>query len=129
MEILDKYGSFEIPGSLPNLNTVLNQTKAHWSNYNSEKIEWNTIICYTIKSYKFKKIELTEFPLKVRFIWYSKNDKFDLDNICFAKKYILDGMKLSGLIPDDSRRYINGFQDDCEIADRDYVKVHFFKDE
>ena len=48
---------------------------------------------------------------KIIFSWYCKNKKKDPDNISFSKKFILDGLVLSGVIKNDGWRQISGFED------------------
>ena len=50
-------------------------------------------------------------PLKLSFLWLEPNMKRDLDNICFAKKFILDALQQSGRIPNDGWKEIKGFED------------------
>lgn len=54
-------------------------------------------------------------PVTLHFHWYMKNDRKDLDNIAFAKKFILDGMVQAGLLYDDSHKWVRGFTDSFEI--------------
>lgn len=56
-------------------------------------------------------IELQDFPLAVLITWYVKNKRKDADNIAFAKKFILDGLVEAGVLPNDNRKYIQGFVD------------------
>lgn len=51
------------------------------------------------------------YPVTVNFKWYSKNSKKDIDNVAFAKKFILDGLVLARVLEDDSRRFVTGFTD------------------
>ena len=60
-----------------------------------------------------KKLPKFEKPIKIKFIWISKKgDRRDLDNICFAKKFILDAMQQQGIITNDNRKHVCGFADD-----------------
>ena len=47
----------------------------------------------------------------VRFVWREKTKKRDLDNIAFAKKFILDAFVHMGVLEDDSQKYVVGFED------------------
>lgn len=49
------------------------------------------------------------------FFWYIKNKKQDPDNICFAKKFILDSIVKSGLMNNDGWKEVKGFQDEFFI--------------
>ena len=47
----------------------------------------------------------------INFTWREKDKGRDLDNIAFAKKFILDAMVRRGIIPDDSQKWVKGFSD------------------
>ena len=55
-------------------------------------------------------------PVKGKFTWIEENKRRDLDNICFAKKFILDSMVKAGKLKDDNRNYVVGFEDSFEYA-------------
>ena len=65
-------------------------------------------------------------PCRLRFTWYIKDKRTDADNICFAKKYIIDGMVKAGLIENDSLRYIVGFQDEFVIDKNERVEIEVY---
>ncbi len=50
-------------------------------------------------------------PVFIRFHWYEKNCKRDLDNVASAKKYILDALVKCGVLPNDGWSNIYGFSD------------------
>ena len=54
-------------------------------------------------------------PVKIRFRWGEPNMKRDLDNICFAKKFILDALVQSGRLKNDGWRDVQGFVDEFFI--------------
>ena len=97
-----------IQGILPDLNKVINLTKKHWAIYYREKKQWTHLCAYFAKS---SLLRIDEFPIKIRIVWHIKNNRKDFDNIVFAKKYILDGLVLAKIIPDDTLRYVRGFED------------------
>lgn len=53
-----------------------------------------------------------ENPIKINFHWIEKNKKRDLDNICFAKKFILDAMVKAGKLKNDNRNHVTAFTDE-----------------
>jgi len=55
-------------------------------------------------------------PVKVNFLWIEENGKRDLDNICFAKKFVLDALVKAGTIENDNRKQVIGFVDNFEYA-------------
>lgn len=52
-----------------------------------------------------------EYPYEFIFVWYAKDKRKDPDNICFAHKFIFDGMQTSGLMKNDNWAHIIGFED------------------
>ena len=50
------------------------------------------------------------------FLWVAKNKRKDPDNICFAKKYILDGLVAAGILPTDGWNHVSGFRDEFDIS-------------
>lgn len=65
-------------------------------------------VYYLTRSQKFK---LEPKKYDVIFTWHKPDNRKDHDNICFAKKFILDGIIKAGVLPDDRHKYINNFQD------------------
>ena len=52
-----------------------------------------------------------EKPVIIHFHWVEENKKRDLDNIAFAKKFILDALVKQGKLKDDNRRCVTAFTD------------------
>lgn len=50
-------------------------------------------------------------PVHIHFHWVEENKRRDLDNICYAKKFILDALVKCGKLKDDSMRYVRSFND------------------
>ena len=63
------------------------------------------------------------YPVRIHFHWVEMNGRRDLDNIAFAKKFILDAMVKRGKLIDDSRRYVVGFTDTFEIGKEYKVRL------
>lgn len=108
-----------IKGQLPDLNTEINELKKHWAIYAKHKKYWTQYIAMEIKRQKIGQIKP---PIAPKFTWFTKNERMDCDNISFAKKYILDGLVLAEIIPNDSRKYVIGFQD-CFEVDKNNPRV------
>lgn len=66
------------------------------------------IITYYIKQQLDISIKGT---VKVAFRWYEPNKRRDLDNICFAKKFILDALVNNQIIEADGWKGVVGFTD------------------
>lgn len=58
-------------------------------------------------------------PVRVTFRWGEPNMKRDLDNICFAKKFILDALVQSGRLKNDGWKDVYGFTDEFFIDRHD----------
>lgn len=57
------------------------------------------------------------------FEWHSST-RHDPDNIAFAKKFILDGLQLAGVLENDNRKFIGTMADEIIQDDEDYVILH-----
>ena len=94
--------TFTIQGQLANLNDY---TKAYRTNKFAGanlKKKMEDIISLHIRS-QLKDVKLRE-PVYLIFEWFEPNRKRDLDNICFAKKFILDSLVKTEIIKGDSWR-------------------------
>ena len=106
----------EIPLKLPSLNQYINECrKNRFAGAKMKKnIEHDIGWCInTLPQY--------QKPIKIHFHWIEGNKKRDLDNVCFAKKFILDSMVKSGKLKDENRNYVTGFTDTVEYGDETKV--------
>lgn len=101
----------EIPFRLPSLNQYINECRKNKFAGAKMKKQVDEDISYYIN-----KLPKYEKPIKIHFIWVEENKRRDLDNICFAKKFILDSMVKAGKLKDDNRNYVQAFQDDFRYA-------------
>lgn len=101
----------EIPMKFPSLNQYINECRKNKFAGNKMKQEIENDIMYFINRLpQFKK------PIQIHFHWIEGNKKRDLDNICFAKKFILDAMVKAGKLKDDNRKCVSGFIDTFEYG-------------
>lgn len=98
---------FEIPFRLPSLNDYIKECRNNKYGAATYKKQIENNILWVLKNVKQKVHE----PITVNFIWYEGNYKRDKDNVCSAKKYILDALQKSSILPNDNNRYILGFTD------------------
>ena len=70
-----------------------------------------------VKSHVLAQIGYAKFDGRVRldFKWIEPDRKRDLDNICFAKKFILDALVEIGTIDCDGWRGVEGFTDTFDV--------------
>ena len=97
---------------LPSLNDFIKVCRAnkYYANKYKAKLE-KEIGLFLAKMPKWNN------PIKIHFHWIEGNKKRDLDNICFAKKFILDSMVKNGKLNDDNRKYVTAFTDTFEYSD------------
>ncbi len=113
--------SFEIDMRLPSYNeySKANRTNKYAGATMKKNIEME-IWVYILE--QLKDIKITK-PVFITFTWVEENRKRDLDNICFAKKFILDALQKSGVIENDNSRHVTGFTDLFRYADKSKVIV------
>ena len=63
-----------------------------------------------------------ENPVRLAFRWYEPNRNRDMDNVCFAKKFILDTLVALKMIDTDGWRGVQGFTDNFYI-DKDNPRI------
>lgn len=111
---------------LPSLNTYIDRCKYNKNVGNSLKQNVQSDIAKFLTD-----MPVYTKPIFIHFLWVEKKKvkgrKRDLDNICSAKKYILDAMVKLKKIKDDGRKFVVGFSDlfiDDEIGEtRVYLKI------
>lgn len=101
----------EIPMRLPSLNEYINECRKNkFAGAKMKKQVENDIGWFINKIPPYKK------PIFIHFHWIEENKRRDLDNVCFAKKFILDSMVKAGKLADDNRNFVSGFTDTFEYA-------------
>ena len=101
---------------LPSLNEyidVCRSNKYQAAKYKRE-IE-SEIALYIARMPRFEK------PVRIHFHWVETDGRRDLDNICFAKKFILDAMVKCGKLKDDGQKYVVGFADTFSRGKRNKI--------
>lgn len=98
-----------IHGRLDSLNdyTAANRTKSYKGakmKHRNEKLIAAQVL-YQMRDQEMK------YPVTLTFHWYEKDRRRDPDNICFAKKFILDALVAKQVFPNDTQEYIKGFHD------------------
>ena len=102
---------YVIDMKLPSLNDYIKvcRTNKFMASKYKKDIE-DKIGMFLLKMPKYEK------PIKIHFTWIEGNKKRDLDNICFAKKFILDAMQKYGKLENDNRNYVYAFTDSFEYG-------------
>lgn len=108
-----------IEGPLPGLNDLIADAKVRknkFSFYAKTKKLWTEIILYSV-------LEQRLVPVKrawLNFTWIEPNRMRDPDNISSGgRKLVLDGLRESGIIPNDGWKDIAGYSDKFCVAGKD----------
>lgn len=114
-----------IEGELTALNEFINAERRN--RFIAAKIKkGETGYCQDVAEKSELKLQETDFPCALIITWYVKNKRKDADNIAFAKKFILDGLVEAGVLPNDNRKYVQGFTDIVkEDKERQRVEITF----
>lgn len=106
-----------VDGELPDLNTIIDQSKSHWANYSKMKKTYTSRVAQAAigaRQVKRADIDIT---------YYCKNRRKDPDNIIGGgNKFVLDGLVKAGIIKDDGWRHVNSLNCRCRI-DKDNPRV------
>ncbi|WP_430628873.1 hypothetical protein ACQ0N1_08805 [Lactiplantibacillus plantarum] len=106
-----------IKGELPSLNEYIKAERAN--RYAAAKLKKRyTALCSVYARASRNSGVQFSWPCKLKFTWYTKNNRKDADNIAFAKKFVLDGFMKAGLLGNDNRKHITGFQDEFAVDKR-----------
>lgn len=115
-----------IHGRLDGLNdyTAANRTKS----YKGAKMKHrNEKLIAAQVPYQMRDQEM-KYPVTLTFHWYEKDRRRDPDNICFAKKFILDALVAEQVFPNDSQKYIKGFHDFFHV-DKEHPRIEVMIEE
>lgn len=75
---------FTIQGRLDGLNDYIDANRSNRFKGAEMKRINEELVMLSVRKVKVKQ------PVKIAFKWYEKNSRRDMDNIAFAKKFILD---------------------------------------
>lgn len=112
---------FEIDKRLLGLNEYTKYNRANKYLGAEMKRKEQEYIIWCIKE-QLGNIKITK-PVIGHFTWIEHNKRRDLDNICFAKKFILDALVEAEVLQDDNRRIVTNFTDSFDYEDKSRVIV------
>lgn len=104
--------SIFFPYKFPSLNDYIAKERIHRQVAAKMKKEWTDLVTIEVKKRRLKPFNSS---VAITFEWYEENAKRDPDNIIFAKKFLLDGIVKSGLLPNDSQKWILAFDESWYI--------------
>lgn len=110
-----------IPERLDNLNDYITAERANKYKGAQMKADNETIVIVAIRRC-LRGIEIRK-PVHMRYHWYEKNSRRDLDNISsFGRKVIQDALVKSGVLQNDGWKDIVGF-DDAFYIDKNNPRI------
>ena len=112
---------FEINKRLMGLNEYTEENRTNKYKGAEAKKDEEEYIIWEIKR-QLRNIKIDK-PVIGHFTWIEENKKRDLDNICFAKKFILDALVKSGVLKNDNRKIITNFTDSFKYEEKSKVIV------
>lgn len=121
-----------IPLYMPGFNETLELAKQQkrvkgkggkWGGYSPYHIMKNKLCSDIAMIIRAQFRSLLEKRYAFRFIWIRINRRKDPDNICFAKKFVMDGIVESKIMKDDRWRQVGEFKDNFAKGERDGVVV------
>lgn len=98
-----------IPGELPSLNEIIDESKKHYHAYNKIKTANTDKVTWVAKGNK------TIGKANYIITWYCKDRKKDKDNIMAGQKFIFDGLVHAGVIANDNWKYIGDITHRFEV--------------
>ena len=105
-----------IPMKLPSLNDYVRECRANRYKANGYKQAIEDEIAWHIRD-----LPRFESPVRIGFHWVEGSKRRDLDNIAFAKKFILDALVKCGKLKDDNRKCVAAFEDTFSYSDESKV--------
>ena len=108
--------SFFIPIVLPGLNQIIahaKQRRGNWNSYSELKSSLNHEIGLFIREQRMGRFNK---PVWLRFVWRERNKRRDPDNICAARKFVLDSLVKEGVIENDGWKQVVGWFDKFQVS-------------
>lgn len=103
---MDTVDSVMVHGKLPTCNEYIDACRLN--RFKGAKMKRDAEEMIILQVLHLKAISS---KIRIRFTWFEETAKRDPDNVCFAKKFILDALQKCGKLPNDNSRYICGFED------------------
>ena len=92
--------TFFVPGRLPGANDII---RKHYMVYSTLKKEWGRRIALQILVAKLRPVGYC----RIEFVWHELTEKRDPDNVIFGQKFVLDALRDTKIVRDDSRKFIH----------------------
>ena len=108
--------TFTISGRLPGLNEYTEANRAHRQRGATLKRRTEVRIMLFAKA---ARLPAFDGPVFVSFAWHEPDRRRDVDNVAFAKKFVLDALVKLGILASDGRKHVVGFADSFAVDPAD----------
>lgn len=112
---------FNIKTELPSLNEYISKERSNRFTAANLKKKYTAVCGLAAKVIKNKIKKDTQYSLIIN--WTVKNNKKDPDNIYFGVKFILDGLVNSGVLQNDTRKFIKNIHHNIETGSKFNIEV------
>lgn len=120
--------AFTITCKLPSLNDYIKANRSNKYLGAKFKKEVEEVIGWSIRqALASKTLQKPKGAVILNIEWHEATKRRDADNIASAKKFILDALVKTGVLVDDSRKYVKGFYDVIIDDKKDFVKVELIE--
>lgn len=106
---------FWVPGPLPGLNEIIKAAKGYGGKglgYSLLKQQWTLAVAAHARRANLPKYE----RIKLACRWIERKRNRDIDNIEAGVKFIADGLKAAGVIPNDGQKHFVGTEHTHEVG-------------
>lgn len=115
---------FRIDQRLPGMNELIgaNRTNKYVGAKMKRETE-ETISYYILNAVNNGNLKPVKCACIINFDWCEQTRKRDVDNIQSSQKFVLDALQKTGIIPNDSQRYVQQTSHRVLHTESDYVIV------
>ena len=112
---------FVIHGKMQGLNEMVLASRGNKYAANKTKQVTDDMIVWEIKKQisDYKAVKIVDIDFK----WFELNRRRDKDNVCSAKKFIMDALVKAGTIKGDGWKYVGNFTDTFAVGEEACVLV------
>lgn len=93
-----------VPGEMPGMNEIIAAAKSHFGAYATMKTTYTHAVAWAAKAARVPRLRRA----MVFCHWLVKDQRHNPDNIQAAIKFVLDGLVVAGVLPNDGWRQIEG---------------------
>lgn len=106
---------FFIPFLLPTMNEIVQARSQwgkgkRWNKYSQVKRDTEASIIAVLQAANVQPVPDDWYPVTMSFEWIEANNRRDADNVSAGgRKHVLDALVKAGILENDSRKFVKGF--------------------